>query len=113
MYLCLTCLQQSLLTFASLKESGCDRGHHALQVHAGAARTDPGEPAGCPDRAEQEDPVQRGAQVHENRYMRENPLSFLLDKVGWQWIMCNLIDVIRVREHNNQSPSNPILSHNR
>ena len=59
---------QSLLTFVFLEESGCDRGHHALQVNVGAARTEQGQPAECSDRAGQEDPIQRGAQVHKNRY---------------------------------------------
>lgn len=45
-------------------EGGCDWGHYTLQVHLGAARPEQGRPAVCPDWAEQEDPIQGGAQVH-------------------------------------------------
>lgn len=61
------CVAQSFIALVFLTEGGCDRGYHALQVRVGAARTEQGQPAGCPDRAEQEDPIQGGAQVHENR----------------------------------------------
>lgn len=56
-----------LLLSISFPEGGCDRGHHALQVHVGAAPAEQRQPAVCSDRPEQEDPIQRSAKVYEDR----------------------------------------------
>lgn len=57
-------LKYSYLIILYFAESGCDRGYHALQINLRAASAEQRQFALCSDRAEQEDPIQRSAQIH-------------------------------------------------